>query len=77
VDRRQVRSSNGERQHRHVIETQICLGKLCWTSQLTLANRASMAFPVLIGRRALRRGLLLVNSGRKWVLGKPAPSEAK
>ena len=77
VDRRQVRSSNGERQHRFVIETQICLGKLCWKSELTLANRRSMAFPVLIGRRALRRGLMLVNSGRKWVLGKPAPSEEK
>jgi hypothetical protein len=36
-----------------------------------------MAFPVLMGRRALRRGLLLVNSGRKWVLGKPVPSEDK
>jgi hypothetical protein len=77
VDRRHVRSSTGERQHRPVIETQICLGKLCWTAQLTLANRASMAFPVLIGRRALRRGLLLVNSGRKWVLGKPVLSEDK
>lgn len=77
VDRRQVRSSNGEQQYRHVIETQICLGRYCWKSQLTLANRASMAFPVLIGRRALRRGLLLVNSGRKWVLGKPSPSEDK
>lgn len=77
IDRRQVRSSNGERQHRYVIETQICLGRLCWKSQLTLANRRSMAFPVLIGRRALRRGLLVVNSGRKWVLGKPAPSEDK
>jgi hypothetical protein len=77
VGQRQVRSSNGERQHRHVIETQMCLGNLCWVSQLTLANRASMAFPVLIGRRALRRGLLVVNSDRKWVLGMPAPSEDK
>jgi hypothetical protein len=30
-----------------------------------------MAFPLLIGRRALRRGFL-VNSARRWVLGKPA-----
>ncbi len=75
IGQRQVRSSNGERQFRHVIETQMCLGKLCWTSQLTLANRASMAFPVLIGRRALRLGMLLVDSRRKWVLGKPAPLE--
>jgi hypothetical protein len=77
VGQREVRSSNGEKQQRYVIETQMCLGKLCWVSQLTLANRRSMAFPVLVGRRALRRGLLLVNSGRRWVLGKPAPVEEK
>jgi hypothetical protein len=71
IDRRSVRSSNGEAQERYVIAAQFCFGKLCWNGQLTLANRRSMAFPLLIGRRALRRGFL-VNSGRRWVLGKPA-----
>ena len=74
IDRRIVRSSNGLRQERYVIEAQLCLGKLCWQGQLTLANRRSMAFPLLIGRRALRRGFL-VNSGRSWTLGKPARKE--
>lgn len=74
IDRRIVRSSNGLRQERYVIEAQLCLGKLCWQGQLTLANRRSMAFPLLIGRRALRRGFL-VNSGRSWTLGKPAKKE--
>ena len=74
IDRRIVRSSNGIRQERYVIEAQLCLGKLCWQGQLTLANRRSMAFPLLIGRRALRRGFL-VNSGRSWTLGKPARKE--
>jgi hypothetical protein len=72
IDRRAVRSSNGEKQDRYVIAAQFCFGKLCWNGQLTLANRRSMAFPLLIGRRALRRGFL-VNSGRRWVLGKPSP----
>ncbi len=71
IDRRAVRSSNGEKQDRYVIAAQFCFGTLCWNGQLTLANRRSMAFPLLIGRRALRRGFL-VNSGRRWVLGKPA-----
>jgi hypothetical protein len=74
IDRRVVRSSNGLREERYVIEAQLCLGKLCWQGQLTLANRRSMAFPLLIGRRALRRGFL-VNSGRRWTLGKPAQKE--
>jgi len=71
IDRRMVRSSNGGRQDRYVIAAQFCFGKLCWNGQLTLANRRSMAFPLLIGRRALRRGFI-VNSARRWVLGKPA-----
>jgi hypothetical protein len=74
IDRRIVRSSNGDAQERYVIAAQFCFGTLCWNGQLTLANRRSMAFPLLIGRRALRRGFL-VNSGRRWVLGKPAQKE--
>ncbi len=74
IDRRMVKSSNGDRQDRYVIEAQLCLGNLCWLGQLTLANRRAMAFPILIGRRALRRGFL-VNSGRRWILGKPERSE--
>ncbi len=70
VDRRIVRSSNGEKQERYVIAAQFCFGTLCWLGQLTLANRRSMAFPLLIGRRALRRGFV-VDSGRRWTLGKP------
>ena len=70
IERRTVRSSNGQREERYVIAAQFCFGTLCWQGQLTLANRRSMAFPLLIGRRALRRGFL-VNSGRRWVLGKP------
>ena len=71
IERRMVRSSNGKQQDRYVISAQFCFGTLCWNGQLTLANRRSMAFPLLIGRRALRRGFL-VNSGRRWVLGRPA-----
>ena len=70
IDTRHVRSSNGVREERFVIEAQFCLGKRCWNGQLTLANRRTMAFPILIGRRALKRGFL-INSGRRWMLGKP------
>jgi hypothetical protein len=69
-DQRQIRSSNGGQELRFVIEAQFCLGNLCWDGHLTLANRGTMAFPVLIGRRALRRGFL-VNSGKRWTLGRP------
>jgi hypothetical protein len=69
IGKRRVRSSNGQSQERIVIETEVCLGPRSWIGQFTLANRQSMAFPVLIGRRALRKGFL-VNCARRWVQGK-------
>lgn len=70
IEKRNVTSSNGAKQERYVIATRLVLGTLSWDGQISLANRTPMAFPVLIGRRALRRGFL-VNSARRWVLGKP------
>lgn len=70
IERRMITSSNGSQQSRYVIGTKVRLGPLTWQAQITLANRATMAFPVLIGRRALKRGFL-VNSGKRWLLGKP------
>lgn len=69
LEKRQITSSNGSVQTRYVIETVAKLGPLTWRAQITLANRATMAFPVLVGRRALRRGFL-VNSRKRWMLGK-------
>ncbi len=65
---RRIRSSNGIMEVRYVIETPMKLGSLEWMGHMTLANRHSMIFPVLVGRRALRRGFL-VNSGKRWMLG--------
>jgi hypothetical protein len=70
IAKRHIKSSTGHRQERFVIATEMCLGPLTWMGELTLANRATMAFPVLIGRRALRRGFL-VNSAKRWTLGRP------
>ncbi len=66
---RRIKSSNGVMQTRYVIETVMKLGPLEWVGHMTLANRQSMIFPVLIGRRALKRGFL-VNSARRWMLGR-------
>ena len=70
VARRKIKSSNGEVQLRYVIETRMRIGEFAWTGHLTLANRRAMAFPILIGRRALARGFL-VNCSRRWMLGRP------
>lgn len=75
VGHRSVRSSNGRREVRPVIETTIALGTLRWQGQFTLTNRRAMRFPVLIGRRALRRGFI-VDCSRRWLLGRPETKDA-
>lgn len=72
VAKRKIRSSNGLSDQRYVIETPMRMGPLTWMGQMTLANRQSMAFPILIGRRALRRGFL-VDCSKRWILGAPRP----
>lgn len=53
ADRREVTSSNGERELRYVIETQARIGSLEWPIQLTLSNRETMAYRMLLGRAAI------------------------
>jgi hypothetical protein len=66
VDRRGVRSSNGELQYRFVIKTSLCIGNLSFKAEVTLADRSEMQFPMLIGRTALRRRMV-VDSGHSWL----------
>lgn len=74
VAQRAIKSSNGAVEMRYVIETTMKLGSYIWTGHLTLANRGKMAFPILIGRRALKRGFR-VNCALKWVLGIPEETD--
>lgn len=67
---RSITSSNGERQQRPVIVTDIrCFG-LSWPIELTLTNRTNLGFRMLLGREALR-SRLVVDPGRSFIGGKP------
>lgn len=60
VDRRDVTSSNGDRESRYVIRTKLVLGDRDWGEiETTLANRESMAYRMLLGRQAIRGGMLV------------------
>ncbi len=59
VDRREVRSSNGEREQRYVIETPIRIGDREWPIEVTLANRDMMSYRMLLGRRAIAGDVLV------------------
>lgn len=72
VDRRQVTDSGGHRELRCVIETTIELAGQSVRSQITLTDRESMRFRMLLGRNALR-GQFLVDSARSFCLGRPEP----
>ena len=58
-DRRVVTSSNGEPELRYVIKTDIDVGDHRWPIEITLTNRESMRFRMLIGRQALQAGTLV------------------
>ncbi|MEJ2437079.1 MAG: RimK/LysX family protein [Sulfurovaceae bacterium] len=52
-DQRVVTSSNGERDLRYVIKTQIIIGGRVKDIEITLTNRDNMRFRMLLGREAM------------------------
>jgi len=60
VDRRTVRSSSGIAEERFVIKTPVTIGVDTFDIELTLANRDTMEFRMLLGREALN-GRYMVN----------------
>ena len=71
-DERWVRSSNGEREYRIVIETEARLGEVVWPIELTLADRDVMGFRMLLGREAVRRRFL-IDPARSFRLSRRNP----
>lgn len=63
-EERNIRSSNGEIQKRYVIKTQIILFGRKIRAEFSLANRSSMKYPVLLGRKLLQ-GRFIVDVGKK------------
>jgi len=65
-DRRMVSDSGGHREMRYVIRTPMTLGQRTWSVEITLTERDSMQFRMLLGRRALRRRYL-VDPGKSFI----------
>lgn len=59
IDRREVTSSNGEIELRYVIEADIVIGSRSWPVELTLTDRGSMAYRMLLGRQALTEDVVV------------------
>src|SRR5690554_6677536 len=50
IDKRSVKSSSGEAMTRYVIRVPIAMGDVTWDIEVTLANRDSMGYRMLLGR---------------------------
>jgi len=70
-DQRQIRSSNGLRERRFVIQTPMILGSIRQEIEITLADRGPMRFGMLLGRQSLIDGGWLVDPARAFVNGRP------
>jgi hypothetical protein len=73
-DRRLVSDSGGHKQRRYVIETQLILGHSIIRAEMTLTNRDSMLFRMLIGRTAMNSHFM-VNPTISFAQGKPRISQ--
>jgi hypothetical protein len=62
-----IKSSNGISEKRHVVKLKISIGNHQFESEFTLSNRKKMKNPVLLGRKFLR-GNFLVDVSRNFIL---------
>lgn len=74
VDRRYVKSSNGNREKRFVISEPVLIGGDIWEMKLTLTNRDIMGYRMLLGREA-KSGRMLVDPADNLLLGELTNSE--
>lgn len=68
-DYRRVSDSGGHFEMRYVIETQVVLGERVWPIEMTLTNRDSMKFRMLLGRTAMKG--LVVLPEKSFLFGRP------
>jgi len=76
IDKRIVKSSSGFREQRYVIQTNLKIGSDSWEIEMTLTNRDSMGFRMLLGREAMS-GRILVDPEQKYLLGQTSSESLK
>lgn len=75
-DRRWVSDSGGHREERYVIQTTMVIGDVSCSVELTLTNRDSMLFRMLLGRTALESNMI-VDPEHSYLLGQKPTKRKK
>jgi ribosomal protein S6--L-glutamate ligase len=75
IERRMVSDSGGKKEKRFVIKSDIKIGTAKIRIELTLANRDSMAFRMLLGREAIKQAKMLVDISKSFLCGKKKRKE--
>jgi len=75
IDRRAVKSSSGLSETRYVVSASMQLGAETWEIELTLANRDSMGYRMLLGREAMGKRLV-IDPSQSFCMGDILPEHA-
>jgi len=68
VDMRHIKSSTGTREMRYVIKTYLKVNEESWEVEISLTNRDSMGYRMLLGREAMK-GKMLVDPESSFLFG--------
>ncbi|WP_111637469.1 ATP-dependent zinc protease family protein [Marinomonas shanghaiensis] len=71
IDQRVIKSSSGDKEKRPVIRVPLSLGGKTWEAEVTLTNRDSMGYRMLLGREAMN-GRILIDPEGMCLLGEKA-----
>ncbi|MFT6076349.1 MAG: hypothetical protein ACJAZ1_003281 [Yoonia sp.] len=66
--KRDITNTSGQPETRIVIRTLMVLAERSWKIEISLTDRGTMRFPLILGRRALRGHNIAVHSGRSYIV---------
>jgi len=72
VDQRTIMNTGGHKETRYIILSTLTLGTQSWDIEISLTNRELLSFRLLLGRDALKKGIM-IEPGKTLLQGKIQP----